>query len=102
MYQSLRFNPPRAFTARVSSVVTSGTPIIRPMGHLIDLNGQAYVAPSQQMDVEMEFAFFVGEGIQRFQRVSIEEAEDHIFGVVLLNDWSSMASTLVDRFIEEH
>ncbi len=48
------------------------------------------------MDVEMEFAFFVGKGIQRFERVSIEEAEDHIFGVVLLNDWSSMAYTLAD------
>ncbi|KIW73735.1 fumarylacetoacetase [Phialophora macrospora] len=83
------FNPPRAFTGRVSSIVTSGTPIVRPMGHLIDSSGKAYVGPSQQMDVEMEFAFFVGEGIRRFDRVSIDEAEDHIFGVVLLNDWST-------------
>jgi fumarylacetoacetase len=63
------------------------------MGHLIDSSGKAYVGPSQQMDVEMELAFFVGEGIRRFDRVSIYEAEDHIFGVVLLNDWSSMVST---------
>jgi fumarylacetoacetase len=39
----------------------------------------------------MEFAFFLGKGIERYQRVSIAEAEDHIFGVVLLNDWSSIA-----------
>ncbi|OAL17734.1 hypothetical protein AYO22_11390 [Fonsecaea multimorphosa] len=84
-----RFNPPRAFTARVSSLVTSGTPIVRPLGHLIDSNGKAYVGPSQQMDVEMEFAFFIGEGIKRFDRVTIDEAENHIFGVVLLNDWST-------------
>ncbi|EXJ79073.1 fumarylacetoacetase [Capronia epimyces CBS 606.96] len=83
------FNPPRAFTGRVSSVVVSGTPIIRPMGHLIDSSGKAYAGRSQQMDVEMELAFFVGEGIRRFERVSIDEAEDHIFGVVLLNDWST-------------
>ncbi|OAP55491.1 hypothetical protein AYL99_10464 [Fonsecaea erecta] len=83
------FNPPRAFTGRASSLVVSGTPIVRPLGHLIDSSGKAYVGPSQQMDVEMEFAFFIGEGIKRFERVSIEEAEKHIFGVVLLNDWST-------------
>jgi len=83
------FNPPRAFTARVSSVVPSGTPIVRPMGHLVDSDGKAYIGPSQQLDVEMEFAFFLGKGIERYQRVSIAEAEDHIFGVVLLNDWST-------------
>jgi fumarylacetoacetase len=61
------------------------------MGHLVDSDGKAYIGPSQQLDVEMEFAFFLGKGIERYQRVSIAEAEDHIFGVVLLNDWSSIA-----------
>ena len=66
------------------------------MGHLIDSSGQAYVGPSQAMDVEMELAFFVGEGIRRYERVSIDDAEDHIFGVVLLNDWSSIASNITN------
>jgi fumarylacetoacetase len=61
------------------------------MGHLVDSDGKAYIGPSQQLDVEMEFAFFLGKGVERYQRVSIAEAEDHIFGVVLLNDWSSIA-----------
>ncbi|KAK5214101.1 hypothetical protein LTR41_000293 [Exophiala xenobiotica] len=51
------------------------------MGHLVDSDGKAYIGPSQQLDVEMEFAFFLGKGIERYQRVSIAEAEDHIFGV---------------------
>jgi fumarylacetoacetase len=62
------------------------------MGHLVKNNGEAYAAASQEMDVEIEFGFFIGVGSQRFERISIQDAEEHIFGVVMLNDWSSMGN----------
>ncbi len=47
------------------------------------------MAVTKEMDVEVEMAFFVGTPNEQFDRIPITEAEDHIFGVVLLNDWSS-------------
>lgn len=41
------------------------------------------------MDYEVEFALFIGEGNERGTTIGVEEAEDHIFGVVLFNDWSA-------------
>lgn len=52
-------------------------------------DGRAYVGPSKEMDVEIELAFFVGVPNKQFERIPIDEAEEHIFGVVMLNDWSS-------------
>ncbi|KAH7922115.1 fumarylacetoacetase [Leucogyrophana mollusca] len=83
------FNPPRAFPGRASSVLPSGTPIVRPIGHLFDEHGKPFVGPSKELDVEVELAFFVGVPNDRFSRVPITKAEDHIFGVVMLNDWST-------------
>jgi len=59
------------------------------MGHLVEDLGKAYVAPSKELDVEVELGFFVGTPSEQFKRIPISEAEDHIFGVVMLNDWSS-------------
>ena len=59
------------------------------MGHLVDGKGHAYAAPSQALDVEVELGFFVGIGSFRFERIKMEDAADHIFGAVMLNDWSS-------------
>lgn len=46
------------------------------------------LAPTDELDVELELAFFVGVPTEHFERLPVEKAEDHIFGVVLLNDWS--------------
>jgi fumarylacetoacetase len=59
------------------------------MGHFVDANGKAFVSPSKELDVEIELGFFVGVGTQRFERIKIEDADEHIFGAVMLNDWSS-------------
>jgi len=48
------------------------------------------LAPTNELDVELELAFFVGVPTEHFQRVPVEKAEEHIFGVVLLNDWSGV------------
>ncbi|KIJ64761.1 hypothetical protein HYDPIDRAFT_28123 [Hydnomerulius pinastri MD-312] len=83
------FNPPRAAAGRASSILPSGVPIVRPVGHLFDKKGNPYVGPSNELDVELELGFFVGVPSKHFQRIHITQAEDHIFGVVLLNDWST-------------
>jgi len=46
--------------------------------------------PCRILDMELEMAFFVGPGNQRGQPISINDAEDHIFGFVLMNDWSGV------------
>jgi fumarylacetoacetase len=49
---------------------------------------ESVLAPTNELDLELELAFFVGVPTEHFERVPVEKAEEHIFGVVLLNDWS--------------
>jgi fumarylacetoacetase len=79
---------PIAYHGRASSIVVSGTPIRRPKGQILK-EGKPVHAPSQLLDFEVEFAAFIGRGNDMGQSISIEEAEEHIFGVVLMNDWSA-------------
>ncbi|KAG2128234.1 fumarylacetoacetase [Suillus clintonianus] len=126
------FHPPRAASGRASTILPSGTPIVRPMGHLplaptrdhlssdlllgssegslndihpetlnhllADTAGEFRtlaqttgftLAPTNELDFELELAFFIGVPTEYFERLPVEKAEDHIFGVVLLNDWSA-------------
>jgi len=85
------FSPPRAFPGRVSSIVVSGTPIVRPLGHLYEKgnSGKTVIEKTDELDVEVELAYFIGKPSKHFKRIPITEAEDHIFGVVMLNDWST-------------
>ena len=53
-------------------------------------SGKTVIAPSEELDVELELACFIGSPSVQFKRVSVTEAEDYIFGLVILNDWSSM------------
>jgi len=46
--------------------------------------------PCRLLDMELEMAFFVGPGNQLGEPISIKNAEDHIFGFVLMNDWSGL------------
>jgi fumarylacetoacetase len=79
---------PIAYHGRASSVVVSGTPIKRPKGQILE-NGKPVHAPCQSLDFEVEFAAFIGRGNEMGQSIPIEDAEEHIFGVVLMNDWSA-------------
>uniref|UniRef100_T1KL04 Fumarylacetoacetase n=1 Tax=Tetranychus urticae TaxID=32264 RepID=T1KL04_TETUR len=74
-----------------SSVVVSGTPIRRPNGQTKDDNAtNPSFGPCRLLDFELEMAFFVGgEGNQLGQPIPIAKAEDNIFGMVLMNDWSA-------------
>lgn len=81
---------PIGYHGRASSIVVSGTDIKRPHGqNRSDAEKPPVFIPSKSLDYEMELGFFVGQGNELGQPISISEAEEHIFGVCLVNDWSA-------------
>lgn len=81
---------PIAYHGRASSIVPSGTSIKRPSGQIKKPEDSApSFAPSQMLDYELEVGFFVGAGNQLGQPIYIDRAEEHIFGLCLVNDWSA-------------
>ena len=81
---------PVAYQGRANSIVVSGTPVRRPSGQYCPAGQDAPVfGPTQQLDFELETAFVVGQGTRPGDAVPIDAAEDHIFGLVLFNDWSA-------------
>lgn len=81
---------PVGYHGRASSIVVSGTPIRRPKGQTIPKDSkQPIFGPSARVDFELEMAFIIGKGNELGASVSTAEAEDHIFGMVLFNDWSA-------------
>ncbi|KAH7660276.1 fumarylacetoacetase protein [Dioscorea alata] len=84
------YHLPIAYHGRASSVVISGTDVIRPrgQGHPVG-NSPPYFGPSQKMDFELEMAAIVGPGNELGRPVGVDEAADRIFGLVLMNDWSA-------------
>ncbi len=84
---------PVGYHGRSSSIVISGTDLHRPLGQLRPADDQPPIwGPSKQIDFELEMAFFVGPGNRLGSRIPVQNAEDHIFGVVLMNDWSGLLS----------
>ncbi len=81
---------PVGYHGRSSSIVASGTPVRRPHGQLRpDDNAPPVFGPSRLLDYELEMAVFVGPGNDQGGRIAIGDALDHIFGMVILNDWSA-------------
>ena len=80
---------PIGYHGRSSSIVVSDTPVVRPLGQLAGTDGVPRLAPCQRLDFELELAAFVAAGNPMGQPIGIEEAENHLFGVCLLNDWSA-------------
>lgn len=79
---------PIGYNGRASSVVVSGTPIRRPWGQVKAPNAELpEFKPSQRFDIELEFGAVVGQPSNG--PVSVAQAEEMIFGYVLLNDWSA-------------
>ncbi|PID62830.1 MAG: fumarylacetoacetase [Gammaproteobacteria bacterium] len=79
---------PIGYNGRASSVVVSGTPVIRPYGQLKGPDDDApRFAPSARFDIELEMGAIVGQPSSG--PISVQEAFDNIFGYVLLNDWSA-------------
>ncbi|KAJ2453296.1 hypothetical protein EV183_002353 [Coemansia sp. RSA 2336] len=81
---------PVGYHGRASSVVVSGTPLRRPNGQRRPDPSQPPVfGPSARLDYELEMAFFVGPSNDLGSPLTIEQAEERIFGMVLMNDWSA-------------
>ena len=80
---------PIAYHGRASSIVASGTDISRPSGQTKSASGNPGFGPSRSLDYELEVGFFIGPGNPLGQPISIAHAEQHIFGLCLVNDWSA-------------
>jgi fumarylacetoacetase len=80
---------PIGYHGRASSIVISGTNIKRPCGQTRSASAEPVFGPSQSLDYELEVGAFVGPGNALGNAIPIAEAEKHIFGLCLVNDWSA-------------
>ncbi|MBK1615542.1 fumarylacetoacetase [Rubrivivax gelatinosus] len=81
---------PIGYHGRSSSIVVSGTGVRRPRGQVMPPDAeQPVLAASRRLDFELELGLFVGPGNRLGEPVSVTEAEAHLFGVCLLDDWSA-------------
>jgi fumarylacetoacetase len=81
---------PIGYNGRASSVVVSGTPVRRPSGQIKLAEHQRPIfAASRKLDLELETGFIIGVPNDLGTPIACADAEQHIFGMVLLNDWSA-------------
>jgi len=81
-------NFPIGYAGRASSIVVSGTAIKRPRGQFRSSDGVKF-GLSQAMDFELEFGAIIGKPLTGSHNFNIADTEEHIFGFVLVNDWSA-------------
>jgi fumarylacetoacetase len=81
---------PIAYHGRASTVVIDGTPVVRPSGQRKPPGADAPLfGPTQRLDIELEVGFITGPGNRLGQPIRAASAREHIFGLVLVNDWSA-------------
>jgi fumarylacetoacetase len=81
---------PIGYHGRASSLLPSGAPIRRPSGQTFPEGGTApRFGPSLRLDYELEIGAFIGSGNELGEPIPIERAEEHLFGLCLVNDWSA-------------
>lgn len=81
---------PVGYHGRSSSLITSGIPVRRPWGQVKEREAKnPTFSPTRMLDYELEMAFITSDANKRGKRVDVNDAENHIFGMVLLNDWSA-------------
>jgi fumarylacetoacetase len=82
---------PVGYHGRASSIVVSGTPVRRPHGQLPPAGPSEppSFGPTQRLDIELELGFVTGPGNPLGTSIPAAEAADHVFGFVLVNDWSA-------------
>lgn len=81
---------PVGYHGRASSIVLSGVPVKRPKGQVLPKGADVPIfTPSKRLDFELEMAFIAGSKTELGSTVPVDQAEDHIFGMVLFNDWSA-------------
>jgi fumarylacetoacetase len=80
---------PIGYHGRASSLVPAGTPVRRPSGQTREGDADPKFMPTRALDYELELGFFVSVGNQLGETIPMGEAEEHIFGICLVNDWSA-------------
>ncbi|MCH1472471.1 MAG: fumarylacetoacetase [Bacteroidia bacterium] len=81
---------PVGYHGRASSIVISGTPIRRPQGQMKPPSEEKPIfGHSKRLDIELEMAYIIGSPTKLGESIAVEDAEDHIFGKVIFNDWSA-------------
>jgi fumarylacetoacetase len=81
---------PIGYHGRAGTVVVTGTEVVRPSGQRKGPKDPAPVfGPSIRLDIEAELGYVVGGATELGSRVGVDAADDHLFGVVILNDWSA-------------
>jgi fumarylacetoacetase len=81
---------PIGYHGRAGTVVTSGTPVLRPHGQRIPPNDTEPVyGPTIRLDIEAEVGFVVGTPTEPGNPVTVDDFAQHVFGLVLVNDWSA-------------
>ncbi|MEH7117371.1 fumarylacetoacetase [Neobacillus vireti] len=81
---------PIGYHGRASSIVPSGTSVRRPLGQRKPKDSEYPVfGPCTQLDFELEIGWFIGLGNSLGDPIPVDQAEDHVFGLVLVNDWSA-------------
>ncbi|MBI4930902.1 MAG: fumarylacetoacetase [Bacteroidetes bacterium] len=81
---------PVGYHGRASSIVVSGTDFHRPKGQIKPADSETPIfSPTRSLDFELEMAFIIGKETKLGESISTKDAEDYIFGMVLLNDWSA-------------
>ena len=81
---------PIGYHGRASSIAISGQAFARPKGQLKAPDAEVPVlAPSKRLDIELELGIFIGQGNAQGEPIEIGDAENHVFGICLLNDWSA-------------
>ena len=79
---------PVGYHGRAGTVVVSGTDVVRPNGEC-EVEGDPVYGPTDRLDVELELGFVVGVPSRPGEGVGVEGFAEHVFGVVLVNDWSA-------------
>jgi fumarylacetoacetase len=81
---------PVGYTGRTSSIRVSGTDVKRPSGQLKDAGAdEPRYAPCRRLDYEVELGMFIGRGNELGTPIAIGDADEHLFGICILNDWSA-------------
>ncbi|PHH76176.1 hypothetical protein CDD82_4116 [Ophiocordyceps australis] len=85
------YHVPVAYHGRASSVIVSGVPLRRPWGQVLPAPTakEPNFQPSARLDIELELGMFICQGNKLGEPIPVDEAEQHIFGYVLMNDWSA-------------
>lgn len=81
---------PIGYHGRASSIVISGTDVPRPCGQMKAPDAaEPTFGPSRMLDYELEMGFFIGDGNPLGETIPLAQAENHLFGLCLVNDWSA-------------